>query len=344
MSGASLKKGSGTFSGKMPDRVGEAGPGAVLSLAALLRRAGEKPSGRRPPRNEPEDDAPGPGQRCGDALPAASVLVARLRTEGIASWSDVTGWLLERPRFDFTGRAFDQATIQTLPVGPGVYRFFDAAGKLLYVGQSRTLHRRVSSYFRPGVDPGSRTGRIAARAHRLEVLPEGSDLAAQVREASEIRRRKPQVNTQRAVHERAVLPWRGCRVVILPAGRGQSREVFFVRDGEILDRRRMTAETASSHRRGPLLGRARTLVKRYFFTSDIQPGLPDVPQPRLKLPRRISRRSAEEAAQLLATWARRHADRVLSFDPTDAAGPDDAVRLLMAYLEADPAAGPVFIR
>jgi excinuclease UvrABC nuclease subunit len=43
--------------------------------------------------------------------------------------------------------ASPRATVARLPLGPGVYRFRDAAGRVLYVGRAVCLRRRVASYW-----------------------------------------------------------------------------------------------------------------------------------------------------------------------------------------------------
>src|SRR6185312_8059183 len=63
------------------------------------------------------------------------------------------------PQAAFDGKAF----VRTLTSSPGVYRMFDAAGGLLYVGKAGNLKKRVGSYFlKPKMDP-----RIAAMISQI---------------------------------------------------------------------------------------------------------------------------------------------------------------------------------
>jgi hypothetical protein len=75
-----------------------------------------------------------------------------------------------------------------------VYAFRDDGGRLLYVGVSRDLARRVRSYFAPGVPRGAKQGRIARLAASVAWKTAPSILEALVLEARTIGREKPWFN------------------------------------------------------------------------------------------------------------------------------------------------------
>ncbi len=90
--------------------------------------------------------------------------------------------------------AFDpQALVATLPQRPGVYRMYDAAGELIYVGKAASLRDRVGSYF----STRSQSPKVAAmlrRVARIEVTVVGSETDALLLECNLIKAHRPRYN------------------------------------------------------------------------------------------------------------------------------------------------------
>ncbi|HRD43508.1 MAG TPA: GIY-YIG nuclease family protein, partial [Ferruginibacter sp.] len=56
---------------------------------------------------------------------------------------------------------------KSIPVAPGIYKYFDAQGKLLYVGKAKNLKKRVSSYFIKN-KTNYKTIELVNRIHKIE--------------------------------------------------------------------------------------------------------------------------------------------------------------------------------
>jgi len=93
-----------------------------------------------------------------------------------------------------------QQVIKQLPSSAGVYQYFDANGKLLYVGKAKNLKNRVKSYWRfnpiftPNPTQSPRIIKMLHEATRLEYIVVATEEDALILENSLIKQLKPKYN------------------------------------------------------------------------------------------------------------------------------------------------------
>lgn len=85
--------------------------------------------------------------------------------------------------------------VDRLPAAPGIYRFFDGNGRLLYVGKAKSLRERVGSYLSNSTGHSNKTLDLIRHIADVRVQVAGSELEAALEEADAIRQHKPPYNT-----------------------------------------------------------------------------------------------------------------------------------------------------
>jgi len=93
-----------------------------------------------------------------------------------------------------------QQVVKHLPSSAGVYQYFDAKGKLLYVGKAKNLKNRVKSYWRftptfsPNLTQSPRIIKMLHEATKLEYIVVETEEDALILENSLIKQLKPKYN------------------------------------------------------------------------------------------------------------------------------------------------------
>ncbi len=86
-------------------------------------------------------------------------------------------------------------TARRAPAAPGVYRWLDGDGGVLYVGKAKDLRKRLASYFRGGAAAaGGRTAEMISRARAIEYVVTGSETEALLLEDNFIKESRPPFN------------------------------------------------------------------------------------------------------------------------------------------------------
>ncbi|MBL7811680.1 MAG: excinuclease ABC subunit C [Bacteroidetes bacterium] len=85
-------------------------------------------------------------------------------------------------------------TLRMLPDKPGVYKYFDKEGTIIYVGKARSLKKRVSSYFNKQVHENRKTAVLVNRIENIDFTVVDTEMDALLLENSLIKEFQPRYN------------------------------------------------------------------------------------------------------------------------------------------------------
>jgi excinuclease ABC subunit C len=84
----------------------------------------------------------------------------------------------------------------TIPDAPGSYQFFDAEGRVLYVGKAKSLRHRLPNYWQDSAKLLPRTAQMVAQADHVEWVVVDSEVDALILEHSLIQAHLPRYNVR----------------------------------------------------------------------------------------------------------------------------------------------------
>lgn len=90
--------------------------------------------------------------------------------------------------------SYSTAEYNLLPDQPGVYRYYNHEGELIYVGKAKSLKKRVASYFGNSIGINRKTRRMVKEIKRIEFTMVNSEFDALLLENNLIKKSQPKYN------------------------------------------------------------------------------------------------------------------------------------------------------
>lgn len=219
---------------------------------------------------------------------------------------------VEVDEVDFSGYAFDREFLASLPTSPGVYLMKDSSGNVIYVGKSKDLRTRVSSYFASTADRDPKTQSILDALHKLEFEQTATELEALMREAALIAEHSPRLNTQTEVHERPA-PYAKSNDLILVCDSAQGGvDVLFTSRGDLLDRKTLGENELDATEL------AEEIRRRYLARADAPASMG-------------SQEKGTRGREIVASWVEANRERAITIDVRLCESADHAAQLLIEY-------------
>ncbi|NBQ52665.1 MAG: hypothetical protein EBU49_03675 [Proteobacteria bacterium] len=148
----------------------------------------------------------------------------RLKRAGAHTRATLTVW---RGLHDFdgsgdTGKPGKELRTErlALPDKPGTYRFYDARGRILYIGKATSLKHRVNSYFRGGIRDDVRKREMMAQVKQIKVREAESPLHAALDEFRGIVELAPPYNISMKKDD-GLVDWLACDSLLSDVSDGQ---------------------------------------------------------------------------------------------------------------------------
>jgi excinuclease ABC subunit C len=87
-----------------------------------------------------------------------------------------------------------KAIVSSLPDSPGVYRYYNEEGTLIYVGKAKSLKKRVSSYFNKQSQYNRKTEKLVSEIAKIEFTLANTEFDALLMENNFIKQNQPKYN------------------------------------------------------------------------------------------------------------------------------------------------------